>query len=70
MDEKCKGFFGRARCNFEARFDDLPPTPELVRASGDAWPLMNVKLRGADVYVRDICTACGETRERPAKKNK
>lgn len=65
MNDRCRGLFGRIRCNFEARYDEKPTTPEHILAMGQAYPLHDMKLGTTDTYVCDVCTACGEVRNRP-----
>jgi hypothetical protein len=61
MNDRCRGFLGMIRCNFQPRYaDHLTGSPEWI---GDI--LEASKLR---VYVCDVCTACGEQRMRPPQR--
>ena len=54
-------------CNFEARYDRLPPqrTGDIL---ADGFMLVSeIQARTRRVYVCDVCTRCGRTVERGAK---
>lgn len=65
MTDKCKGFMGRIRCNFQPRYDEVPASAELVTALARMPGITNLNVPATDRYVCDVCTACGETRARP-----
>lgn len=49
-------------CNFEARYDRMPPTPK----ESAMYILTNTRceILTHRIYVRDVCTRCGKTIER------
>lgn len=64
MDDKCRGLFGRIRCNFEARYEAIPMTDAQAKVIADTAPF-ELSLDFGKRYVCDVCTACGEQRPRP-----
>jgi hypothetical protein len=52
-------------CNFEARYDRIPPTPKEAAMYILTTPRCEILTRR--IYVRDVCTRCGKTIERGAK---
>lgn len=67
MPPRCKGLFGRRLCNWEGRYSYKPPQRELphMRAAGGGLDVAAmVRALGTKTYVRDICTRCGQTKER------
>lgn len=65
MSDKCRGWFGRIRCNFEPRYDGGDVDPNVIEALGVLIAtLPNFTATGKSTYVCDVCTACGEQRTR------
>ncbi len=68
--DKCKNSWGQWRCNFEPRYDEgTPPTEALKVEGGSAEGVARILREMRPVtYVCDVCTACGEARNRPEGK--
>jgi len=66
MSDKCRGFFGQIRCHFEARYDQVDPNPDVVKAMATIPGLETIRINIPERYVCDVCTACGEQRGRPS----
>ena len=65
MKPECRGWFGRLRCRFEARYDlGAADTIEVDKATFRALEAMIDGSRSR-TYVCDVCVACGEQRMRP-----
>jgi len=66
--DKCRTIFGGWRCNFEPRYDLAEPHGVNYEGSTTSEGLARIiNASRAETYVCDVCTACGETRQRSPK---
>lgn len=67
MNEKCVGWFATLRCNFEPRYDQIGGMTKVDRVEASAEGIARIiDAAKRNVYVCDVCTACGEQVMRPS----
>lgn len=71
LPPRCKGLFGRRLCKWEGRYDYAPPSDRIDMGEvifGMAFDVKGsvsrLRALGKQTYVREVCTRCGQTKER------
>lgn len=54
-----RGGMWRRACNFQPRYDTVPPNLDTITAPGAYWVIEFIEAMTRKTYVCDVCVRCG-----------